>query len=103
LTDLEKIEGFQWDKGNQDKNWRSHKVSDLEIEQIFFNQPLVTGDDEKHSKDEEKRFYTLGKTDGNRLLFAVFTIRKNLISIISARDMSSKERKIYNENQKKGS
>jgi len=97
LTDLEKIGGFQWDKGNRDKNWRTHKVSDPETEQIFFNQPLITGDDEKHSKDEEKRFFALGKTDGKRLLFVVFTIWKNLIRIISARDMSIKEGKIYNE------
>ena len=33
----------------------------------------------------------------DRFLFVVFTIRNNLIRVISARDMSRKERKIYND------
>jgi len=30
-----------------------------------------------------------------RMLFVVFTIRKNSIRVISARDMSRKEKKVY--------
>jgi uncharacterized DUF497 family protein len=86
--------GFQWDDGNHDKNWISHQVTKLECEQIFFNNPLLIGDDKKHSKTEI-RYYALGKTDDERKLFIVFTIRENLIRIISARDMSKKEREIY--------
>jgi len=33
--------GFEWDKGNIDKNWLKHEVNPTECEQIFFNQPLV--------------------------------------------------------------
>jgi uncharacterized protein len=51
-------------------------------------------DDEKHSKGEE-RFYALGQTDAARFLFVVFTTRAQRIRIISARDMSRKERKVY--------
>ncbi len=87
--------GFDWDKGNIDKNWIKHEVSPSECEQIFFNHPLLIQDDLVHSKIE-KRFYALGKTDLKRRLFIVFTIRKNLIRVISARDMSRKERKVYN-------
>ena len=86
--------GFEWDEGNRDKNWIKHKVSTTECEQIFFNQPLVIQDDEKHSK-EEKRFFALGHTDLGRLLFVVFTIRNGKIRIISARDMNKKERGVY--------
>jgi uncharacterized DUF497 family protein len=43
----------------------------------------------------ETRFYALGQTDTGRLLFVVFTARKNLIRVISARDMNKKERKVY--------
>jgi len=50
--------------------------------------------DEKHSEQEE-RYYALGHTDAGRLLFLVFTIRNNLIRVISARDMSKKERERY--------
>ena len=86
--------GFQWDDGNSEKNWISHQVSRSECEQIFFNQPLIVGSDEKHSKTEE-RYYVLGQTDENRLLFIVCTIRDELIRVISARDMSKKEREVY--------
>jgi uncharacterized DUF497 family protein len=41
------------------------------------------------------RFYLLGQTDAARLLFVVFTLRGTLIRVISARDMSRKERKVY--------
>jgi len=49
--------------------------------------------DSKHSVSE-KRWYALGKTDLNRSLFVVFTIRESLVRIISARDMHKKEREI---------
>ena len=86
--------GFEWDKGNIDKNRIKHKVSSSECEQIFFNHPLLIQDDILHSTTEE-RYYALGKTDSYRLLFVVFTVRNNLIRVISARDMSKKERGVY--------
>ena len=97
---LKECEGFQWDEGNSDKNWIKHKVSRFECEQIFFNLPLIVREDLKHSK-KETRFYTLGRTDSNRYLFISFTIRNKLIRVISARDMTSKERKKYEERLKR--
>lgn len=97
---LEKCGGFDWDEGNISKNWEKHKVSRIECEQVFFNKPFVVGDDPKHSK-KEKRWYLLGKTDQERLLFIIFTIRRNLIRVISARDMNKTERKQYYEQLKK--
>ena len=90
--------GFDWDKGNVDKNWLKHKISPAECEQIFFNHPLLIQDDIRHST-MEKRFYALGRTDSKRTLFIVFTVRNNLIRIISARDMNRKEREVYNNEQ----
>ena len=91
---FENCTGFQWDSGNSDKNWIKHKVTRFECEQVFFNQPLILKEDIKHST-EENRYYVLGKTDNSRKLFIVFTIRKNLIRIISARDMTKTEKRIY--------
>ena len=88
--------GFQWNDGNSEKNWISHQVAKSECEQIFFNQPLVIGNDEKHS-EIEKRYYVLGHTDCDRQLYIVCTVRQNLIRVISARDMSKKEREVYNQ------
>lgn len=91
---LLKASGFEWDAGNLEKNWFKHGVSPLECEEIFFNQPLIAAPDARHSQDEE-RFYSLGRTDAERYLFVVFTIRSRKIRVISARDMNRKERKVY--------
>ncbi|MEW6141369.1 MAG: BrnT family toxin [Thermodesulfobacteriota bacterium] len=96
LDKLTQCAGFDWDKGNADKNWIRHTVSRLECEQVFFNLPLVVGDDSKHSKIES-RYFALGHTDKGRWLFVVFTVRGDRIRVISARDMNRKERRIYNE------
>jgi uncharacterized DUF497 family protein len=87
-------EGFDWDEGNLLKNWEKHRVSASECEQVFFNSPLIAGLDEKHSS-REPRYYALGITDAKRRLFIVFTVRNKLIRIISARDMSRKEREVF--------
>jgi uncharacterized protein len=88
------LTGFEWDEGNLSKNWEKHQVSALECEQIFFNRPLVALPDERHS-ESEPRLYALGQTDSGRRLFVVFTARSDFIRVISARDMSRKERKVY--------
>jgi uncharacterized DUF497 family protein len=85
---------FEWDKGNVGKNWDSHNVSDSESEEIFYNAPLIFSDDLIHSENES-RYIALGKTDRNRLISVVFTIRERKIRNISAHDMSRKDRKIY--------
>ena len=86
--------GFDWDEGNSEKNWILHQVSRNECEQVFFNAPIVVGEGIFHSQSE-KRWFLLGKTDKHRLLFLVFTIREELIRVVSARDMSKKEREVY--------
>ena len=90
------ITGFDWDEGNLIKNWEKHHVSHLEAEQVFFNKPLLVFEDLKHSV-EESRWYVLGRTGSARKLMIVFTIRDNKVRVISARDMSRKERTIYEE------
>ena len=92
--------GFQWDEGNLDKNWYLHQVTNGECEEIFFNLPLIVAPDIKHSQ-KEQRFYALGRTDRDRWLFITFTIRTELIRVISARDMNQREAKKYAERVKK--
>lgn len=86
--------GFEWDDGNAEKSWARHRVSRSESEQVFFNQPFIVHEDPLHS-DAEDRFYALGQTDSGRELFVVFTLRGELIRVISARDMTPKERRRY--------
>ena len=91
--------GFQWDRGNTNKNLVKHNVQNWECEQVFFNKPLLILEDPGHSVTE-KRWAAFGKTDSGRLLVVIFTKRANLIRVISARDMNNKERKFYEENEK---
>lgn len=86
--------GFEWDAGNTDKNLETHAVTDAECEEVFFNDPLVAGEDAPHSR-EEWRGFVLGQTNGGRRLFLVFTIRRQRIRIISARDMTRREKERY--------
>ena len=92
-------DGFEWDHGNINKNWDRHGVPDVECEQVFFNQPLLIIPDIKHSVFEE-RFLLLGRTDADRLLFVVFSLRGKRVRVISARDMNRKEKKEYHSHEK---
>ncbi|OIP87194.1 hypothetical protein CO009_02800 [Candidatus Shapirobacteria bacterium CG_4_8_14_3_um_filter_35_11] len=85
---------FQWDEGNQNKNWQKHQVSKTESEEIFFDNYKIVINDFLHS-DKEKRWILFGKTKQKRILYTVFTIRKKIIRIISARDANKKEKKLY--------
>lgn len=96
---LTSVKGFEWDKGNITKNWEKQKITHVECEEVFFNSPLLLKEDIKHS-ESENRYYALGKTNTDRLLFVVFTIRNNRIRVISARDMSRKERRQYAQAQR---
>lgn len=92
--ELAKCIGFQWDAGNSEKIWERHRVSQGECEEVFFNQPFLVTFDETHSQGEP-RYFELGQTTAGRLVLAVFTMRGELIRVISARDMSRKEREVY--------
>jgi hypothetical protein len=99
---LAKCNGFEWDKYNSDKIKAKHEVTPVECEQVLFNLPVIAGDDEKHS-ETENRFYVLGQTDSGRLLFLVFTVRKDKLRVISARDMNKKERRVYQTHEEENS
>lgn len=96
MLDLSQIEGFEWDHGNARKSVEKHDVGQAEAEQVFFNDPLLVVDDAGHSL-RERRLHALGRTDAGRLLHISFTLRGDgrLIRVISARTMSARERKRY--------
>ena len=91
---LASLEGFDWDDANRSKNYLKHEVQPGEAEETFFNQPLLIQMDSVHSSAEE-RYKLLGRTAVGRTLFVAFTIRGRLIRVISARDQSRQERRIY--------
>jgi uncharacterized DUF497 family protein len=94
MIELNDLDGFEWDESNRDKNWIAHQVSVGKCEGVFFNLPLLLQSDPAHSQAEDRN-YVLGQTNAGRRLFIVFTVRNNQVRVISARDMSKKERVIY--------
>lgn len=85
---------FVWDHGNIDKNWQKHHVVTSEAEEPFFDPQRKEFGDPSHSS-LETRHIVVGKTKANRLLYVAYTLRKNIIRVISARDVNEKERSLY--------
>ena len=96
MIDLGLVIGFEWDSGNRRKNEVKRSVTQMEAEEVFFNNPLLISTDDKHS-EIENRYLALGKTNKDRGLTIIFTLRQNgtLIRVISARDQHRKERHLY--------
>ena len=86
---------FECDKGNKDKNYKKHKVSNQEAEEVFINDPKFIISDDKHSSEKEAKHMLWGITNHKRFLTAIFTIREEKIRIISCRDMHKRERREY--------
>jgi hypothetical protein len=91
---IEAVEGFAWDAGNSEKNWKRHQVTQAECEQVFANLPLLLSVTAK-AGEVESRYFALGRTDTLRELAVVFTVRGRRVRVISARPMSRRERKEY--------
>ena len=87
---------FDWNEGNLRKNLERHGVTAQEIEEAFFDPEKKLLDDPLHSGSEE-RYILLGQTKEGRVLFVVFTIRRQRIRAISARDLNRRERPLYEE------
>ena len=93
MPTLKQFFDFVWDDGNFGKN-EKHQVTDREAEEVFFDNQKVTSKDLLHSQNEV-RFILIGKTKTGRLLYTVFTVGKDKIRIISARDINKKEVQLY--------
>jgi hypothetical protein len=84
---LRGLKGFQWDEANWRKSELKHGVAAAEAEEVLLNEPLCQVD--------EQRYLALGVTNDRRHLLLAFTVRRNLVRVISARPMSRKERVAY--------
>lgn len=90
---------FEWDKNKAEANVGKHRV-DFEEAATVFNDPLARiFDDEEHSSGDEVREIIIGRAITNRLLLVCFTERtQDVIRIFSARLVTKKEHKDYEEN-----
>nr|WP_281719785.1 BrnT family toxin [Nitrosomonas nitrosa] len=81
---------FEWDEGNQEKNWHKHRVTQEEAEQVFLDPHKQDYPDPAHSKKELRKIL-VGRTLKGRMLLLVYTIRGDAIRIISARDLNKRK------------
>ena len=75
---------------------RKHNVSEQEARQVLLNNPRIRFAESGYVKGEDV-YAAFGQTFGNRYLsvFFVYKPDNKTAIIISARDMSQKERKAY--------
>lgn len=85
---------FEWDEQKAQSNQRKHGITFEEALTIFDDPLAITFEDKLHS-DQEVRFLTIGYSSFGRLLFVVATDRDNKTRLISARPVTKRERKFY--------
>lgn len=87
---------YEWDPQKAKTNFEKHGVS-FEEGITVFNDPLyVDFYDPDHSADEH-RYIIIGLSSAGQLLLVSYTERENTIRLISAREVTSAERRAYEE------
>ena len=85
-----KIENITWDEDTADHISR-HAVSPEEVEEVLFND----SDSQRIMRGKENRYLAYGKTNAGRFLLVVLIIANRKTRIITARDMTDREKKFY--------
>lgn len=85
---------FEWDDEKASSNVRKHGVEFDEAMTVFGDPLAETFTDPDHSGNEH-RFLTFGLSLSGRPLVVAHTDRSEKIRIVSARQMTRLERKIY--------
>lgn len=84
-----RIHDFNWDEKNED-HIAGHGVSAFEVEEaILLSKPF-------YQRSREGKYVAYAITEEGRFLFIVFAIKgRGLIRVITARDMTKKEKRYY--------
>jgi uncharacterized DUF497 family protein len=90
IEDRLKIEKISWDQETVD-HISNRLVSPEEVEEILFNE----GDTPLIMRGKEGKYLAYGKTHGGRLLFIVWASKYRKTKIITARDMTEKEKRFH--------
>lgn len=85
---------FDWDDNKATANLSKHSVSFAEAAAVFEDGLSVTFIDPDHSANEE-RLIIIGHSQRGRLLFVSHTDINDEVHIISAREVTQRERKVY--------
>ena len=87
---------FEWDEEKAAANLADHKVSFDEAKTVFDDPLYVDFYDPDHSYAEH-RYLIVGESRQGRLLIVSYTERGDTVRLISAREVTSAERKAYEE------
>jgi uncharacterized DUF497 family protein len=87
---------FEWDPEKAELNFERHGVSFHEAATVFGDPLSRTASDPDHSVDED-RFVIVGLLRQGRPLIVSHAERGDRVRIISARELTGKERKTYEE------
>jgi uncharacterized DUF497 family protein len=87
---------FAWDPNKTTSNLRRHNVSFGEAATVFSDPLSTTVPDPDHSLGED-RYITIGMSYRGRLLIVAHTEHGDRIRIISARELTRRERTQYEE------
>ena len=86
---------FEWDSDKAALNWQKHRITFDEAAEIFLY-PIYEMLDSRLNYGEE-RFIAIGRNRRFVFLTVVYTIRGNLIRIISVRRSTKKEKELYHD------
>jgi uncharacterized protein len=90
-----KLKGIIWLRHIVDKLALKHSVETYEVEEALSNKPKIRFV-EKGERKNEDIYLAAGQTDAGRYLLMIFIYKKTKEALIlSARDMTGKERKRY--------
>lgn len=87
---------FEWDDRKASINEKKHGVSFNEAATVFGDPLSITFSDPDHSQVEQ-RYITFGISQTDKLIVVAHCDRETRVRIISARLMTHRERKIYEE------
>ena len=85
---------FDWNERKAESNLKKHGISFAEAETVWGDYFYIDLFDEEHSF-EENRYLIFGESAQTRLLVVSYTEKENCLRIISAREMTPKERRDY--------
>jgi uncharacterized DUF497 family protein len=87
---------FEWDPAKAAANLRQHGVSFDEAATVFLD-PLANIHDDPDHSTAERRDIIVGHSLEGRLLLVSFSYRESKIRLISARPVTRRERRDYEE------
>ena len=85
---------FEWDSAKEQANRRKHGVDFRTAAKVFLDPHVIEFDDLNAAA--ELRFNAIGLVDG-RMLFVTYTMRDDVVRIISARGVEPHEKRKYHE------